>query len=155
MRDLVCGIDPGKRGGVAFVSLTGEGEVFDMPEHILGLVELLETRASRICRVFVEKQHPFPKQGAVSTGRLMRHYGEILGAVAALKLPLEEVPPVRWQKRMLGNGRKTRNQSKALSLQKAARLFPYLEIGKKHGRSDALLIAEYGRLLLATGEVPR
>ena len=98
--------------------------------------------------VFIEKQQAFPKQGVVSTFNLGIHYGTLLGILKTLKIPYEEIAPKKWQKAMLGSGRRTRKENKKLSLEKAKSLFPYLNIGKHDGKSDALLIAEYGRRFL-------
>jgi hypothetical protein len=147
---LICGIDPGKTGGVAFVSLQGsDAEVFDMPA-LPDLVSILKERQSSILRVFIEKQQVFKGQGIVSSGNLMKHYGEILGVLTALSIPFEEIPPKRWQAVIHGgkHSKKSRKEKKQASIQKAKQMFPELEIGKKDGRAEALLIAEYGRRLL-------
>ena len=144
---IIVGIDPGKKGAVAFLPLEGQAAVFDMPEDEYDLVDIFNSFKRKIYRVVIEKQQPFPKQGLSSTFNLARHYGIILGILKTLEIAYEEIPPQKWQKSILGNGRKTRNQSKKASLLKARALFPTVDLANKHGRSDALLIAEYGRRL--------
>ncbi len=149
---LIVGIDPGKKGGVGIISLSFTdspyAEVFPMPDTFT-LAELLSERKGEIYRCFVERQQVFPKQGVVSQGRLMKHYGEILGVLVALGIPFEEVSPPKWQKEIHGaaHRKKTRKEKKKASIQKAKQLFPFLKI-KNDGEAEALLIAEYGRRLL-------
>ena len=146
MAKWVVGIDPGKKGAIAFVSLDAlDVEVYDMPRMVEDVIELLEGKANEILRVFIERQQPFPRQGIVSSGNLMRHYGELLGIVKTLRLSHEVVSPKKWQKVMIGNGKKRRKKSKRLSIEKARQLFPHAKLDGKDGRSDALLIAEFGR----------
>ncbi|SMO61550.1 hypothetical protein SAMN06269117_11446 [Balnearium lithotrophicum] len=155
-KTLIVGIDPGKKGGVAFIPFlpSAEGksvEVFPMPDTST-LADLLFERRGEIYRCFVEKQHPYPKQGAVSSGNLMKHYGQILGILIALHIPFEEVPPQRWQAFIHGSKHKKRprKEKKKKSIEKAKQMFPGVQI-KSDGPAEALLIAEYGRKCLFGG----
>ena len=144
----IVGIDPGKRGAIAFVKEDfSMAQVYCMPKLDETLIDFLISRRQKILLVAIEKQQPFPKQGVKSMFSLGFNYGILIGILKTLQIPYEEIPPRRWQKEMLGNGRKKRGESKKLSLKKAKALFPYLaeNIGKHHGKSDALLIAEYAR----------
>ena len=150
-RRWVVGIDPGKRGAVAFLSVCGEEvQVHDMPPDAADFLSIMEPMSPYVRRVFIEKQQPFPQQGLVSTGKLMRHYGELVGVLTALRIPYEEVSPRKWQRKFLGNGG-GRRKNKERSLSRAKALFPSVQIGRKDGRADALLIAEYGRRILVGG----
>lgn len=145
-KNLIVGIDPGSKGAVAFLDLQSEkATVMDMPRDEDALVDILGRFKDRIGLVAIERQQSFPKQGVRSTFSLARHYGILLGILKALKLPYEEVSPRQWQKRILGNGKRTREQSKRRSLERARALFPDVALDGKHGRSDALLIAEWAR----------
>jgi len=145
MEKLIVGIDPGKKGAISFLSLDASSlELFDMPS-LFEFVKLIKERRNKILRVFIEKQQPFPKQGVVSTSRLMRHYGELLGSLIALEIPLEEVPPRTWQKEFHYPGKLNKKERKLFSIQKALSLFPHADIKKKDGRAEAVLIAEFGR----------
>jgi len=147
----VVGIDPGKNGGIAIVSLNGfrDAEVFEMLE-IHEFAELMELNKNTISMVFIEKQQPYPKQGVVSTGNLMKHYGELIGVLVALKIPFKEVRPKEWQSVMMGSKhkKKSRREKKRASIRRAKEVFPTVEIGNKDGIAEALLIAEYGRVYL-------
>jgi len=157
----IVGIDPGKRGGIAFIPALSSTdllsvEVFPMPDTST-LASLLFERRSEIYRCFVEKQHPYPKQGAVSSGNLMRHYGEIIGILTALQIPFEEIPPQRWQYFVHGakHRKKPRAEKKRASIKKARDMFPFCSV-RTDGEAEALLIAEYGRKTLChTGESRR
>ena len=150
-KNYIVGIDPGKKGGIAFIEIESlNAQVYAMPKFEETLIEMLLLSRENILIVDIEKQQPFPKQGVVSTFKLGVHYGTLIGIFKSLKIPYEEIPPKRWQKVLLGNGKKKRKVSKELSLKKAKALFPQLanDIGKHDGKSDALLIAEYARRLI-------
>ena len=144
-KKLIVGIDPGKKGAIAFLDKdTFEAEVYSMPQFVLDLVDILKSKQENIFFVVIEKQQSFPKQGVKSIFNLGIHYGIILGILTTLQIPYEEISCHKWQKEMIG-GNKERGKTKKLSLKKAKALFPYLDIGKNHNKADALLIAEYAR----------
>lgn len=144
MKNLIVGIDPGKKGAIAFLDKdTLEAEVYSMPQFILDLVDILKSKQENIFFAVIEKQQPFPRQGIVSTFNLGEHYGTIKGILYTLQIPYIEVSPHKWQKEMIGIKKKAK--IKELSLKKAKAFFPYLDIGKNHNKADALLIAEYAR----------
>ncbi|WP_456396655.1 hypothetical protein, partial [Desulfurobacterium sp.] len=147
------GIDPGVRGGIAIIPLMPSDfasveVVFSMPD-MFTLSEILFERRNEIYRCFVEKQQVFPKQGVVSQGKLMKHYGEILGILTALRIPFEEISPPKWQREIHGSShrKKSRKEKKKASIQKARQLFPCIKI-RTDGEAEALLIAEYGKRIL-------
>jgi len=150
---VIVGIDPGQRGGIAIIEGANVVFISDMPQ-LHELVELLEKYKDKMERAFIEKQHTYPKQGVVSQGKLMKHYGELIGVLVALRIPFEEVNPKRWQAFFFGTKRKkqTKKERKKASIAKAKSLFPNVEIGNRDGRAEALLIAEYGRNLIYGGE---
>ena len=144
---IVVGIDPGKKGGLAIIELeTLKATVMDL--CVEALIALCENRGDEIVRVFIEKQQAFPNQGVVSTANLMRHYGELLGVLRAFRIPFEQVHPRRWQNSILGRGH-GRKLRKRQAIEKARELFPHAKVGRKDGRADALLIAEWGRRQIA------
>ena len=151
MKNFVVGIDPGKKGAIAFVDKdTLEAEVYLMPQFVVDLISMLKSRQRSILLVVLEKQQPFPRQGIVSTFNLGEHYGIIKGILHTLGIPYEEISARKWQRKLLGNfttvnHKDRRKLIKTLSLKKAKALFPMTDIGNHDGKSDALLIAEYGR----------
>jgi len=144
----IVGIDPGKRGAIAFLNKnTLEAEIYSMPQFVLDLVDILKSKQENIFFAVIEKQQSFPKQGVKSIFNLGIHYGIILGILTTLQIPYEEISCHKWQKEMIG-GNKIKGKTKEFSLKKAKALFPYLDIGKDHNKADALLIAEWGRRFL-------
>ena len=147
---MILGIDPGKQGGIAF--LNGEGAtVYPMPD-LNEFIEMVKHHKPK--HAFVEKQQAFRGQGVVSMFTLGKHYGELLGILAALQVPVVIVTAKTW-KQFFGIAKaKTRRERKQKALAKAKQLFPHLaaHIGKKDGLAEALLIAEWGRRAYLGGE---
>ena len=83
----------------------------------------------------------------ISTFKFGRGYGFLRGAITALKYPLHDVSPQRWQRALgcLTSGNKN------ISKQMAQQLFPQLKI--THSIADAVLITEYGRRTLAVNYI--
>jgi hypothetical protein len=103
---------------------------------------------------FLEDAHSMPASMSGGVANFSKGYGFGLwqGILTALGLPYQLVPAVRWQKEMLRDVSGT--DTKTRSLLKASRLFPTLPLMSSprakqpnmDGRSDAALIAEWGRL---------
>lgn len=104
-------------------------------------------KAPQRCHVFLEKVGAHPGEGVVSSFTFGMGYGLWKGIIAAYHLPCTLVPPQRWKKEMMEGV-----SDKEASLVRAQQLFPNMSdqiCKKKHiGRSDALLICEYGRRTL-------
>lgn len=157
------GIDPGLNGAIGIVPEDHEREsmVVDMPftggafdaQRVNAILLAAITLHSKI-DVAIELQHPMPKQGSISGFALGRHYGQLLGVLAVLGVPVREVRAREWQKVMLPAH--ARGETKSASLAEAARMWPHIELTTKRGRkldgrADALLIAAWLRhSLLAT-----
>ena len=147
---ILCGIDPGLTGALAFLDGRKLVELSDMPvaiarKHeidVLGLVSMLSQHAFN-CQAIVERQQAMPKQGVTSSFRNGSSYGALLAVLAVQGWPVTIVSPREWKQAMHCSSDK--NQS----LEVARRLFPgaaqSLTRKKDHGRAEALLIAEYGR----------
>lgn len=139
---MIIGIDPGSSGGVAFIFENGEVEAFKMPDTERDILDLLSSTGDEKPVVFLEKVHTMKGQGIASSGKFMQGYGLLRGIVTALKYPLYDVTPQKWQKSLscLSGGNKN------VTKQAAQQLFPQLKITL--ATADALLIAEYGRRFL-------
>ena len=135
---LICGIDPGASGGIAFVG-DGFAEAHKMPETRRDVVELIENYRPAIVLAYVERVRSTPQMGVVSAFTFGCNYERAVMALLCAGIPIEEVTPQKWQKGLgcLTGGDK--NVSKA----RAQQLFPHLKI--THAIADALLIATYGR----------
>lgn len=82
-------------------------------------------------------------QGVSSTFKTGYGYGLWLGILIGLGIPHLVVSPQMWQKEMYQGAV---GEGKARSMYVAGQLFPGVHILKsKHGRADAILLAEYGR----------
>jgi len=155
---LIIGIDPGLDGAIAAIDTHGSFiTVFDVPTFTLqgnkgkkkrtldlrGTFEILEGLADgKNCTAYIELVHSMPKQGVRSMFTLGETFGALKMALAALKIPFEEITPQRWKKVMLHGMPKDKDASRY----KAQQLFPSAPLTRKkdHNRADALLIARYG-----------
>ena len=95
-----------------------------------------------IVHAYVERVSAFPGQGVASMFSLGHSLGIVQGALAALAIPYTMVEPKDWKARY------RLSSDKSLSLTIARRLYPMVELnlGKHHGRAEALLIARHGQL---------
>ncbi len=154
-KKLILGIDPGKCGGIVGLTLDGEVEFIKEMPDLMELIKFFRNGIQgQVYRVFIEKQNAFPKQGVVSMFRLGEHYGFLKGVLMVLNYSCEEVSSHKW-KRFWGLFIKgSRKEKKEKAIKKARELFPYVEdrfkinLKRKDGIAEALLIAEYGRLRL-------
>lgn len=150
----VCGIDPGLTGAVAFISEAGIGVIDtqrlkagtglgSLDEH--WMKDTLVQYGPDI--VVIERQQPFPEQGVGSTFKTGYGFGLWLGICIGLGLKVQVVHPQVWQREMLLGAV---GEGKERNVLVARRLFPQVDIPKsRHGRADALLLAEWGRRHLA------
>ena len=145
----VCGVDPGKTGGM--VLLRDDGAILGS----LPFDDLLPATVAEYLRdwapthTFVEQVSAMPGQGVVSMFTFGRVFGEVLGILAALDLPHTLVRPALWQKVLYAG---VSGDGKERSRIAAARLFPAEKFhatprsrSPHGGLVDAALIAEYGR----------
>ena len=155
------GIDPGLDGAIAIL-MTGPHHVVasvkDTPTgkdskrriYLLGemrqlLLNWSEYNQDNPVTVFIEKVHSMPKQGVASSFNFGQGYGIWQGLVVALGLPIEYVAPQTWMKEMFRDRPIGKDASRARAQELFPELVDQLNLKKHHGRSDALLIAEYGR----------
>lgn len=148
---MFIGIDPGKAGGIAFVSDQPGWEPFaiKMPaterDLLVALCPILPTQFdSRPARAVLELVRATPQMGVVSAFTFGQGYGAIRMALAASGIPFDEVTPPVWQRVMQCRTGGDKNISK----RRAQELFPALTI--THAIADALLLAEYGRRMEQT-----
>ena len=132
------GIDPGKSGAVALISLD-RTNVFTYTfskhtEH--DLCNLLRDTGDVIDMCHIEKVHSMPKQGVASVFTFGKNFGWYIGVLDTLKIPYEFITPQRWQKEMSCRSGGDKNVTK----RRAQQLFPKIKM--THAIADALLIAE-------------
>lgn len=146
------GIDPGKSGAVAVINASSEIILLeDCPPTEKGMADLIKGLFSPYVDEYeplqaaIEHVHAMPKQGVSSTFKFGMGYGLWKGILVALEIPFVEVRPQAWQK---GLFKKADGKDAAMAV--ASRMFPSAELygprgGKKDGRADALLLADWKR----------
>jgi len=165
----IIGIDPGLTGALAVLSQEGKIiSIDDAPTIVVktgkknrtllveaDMIALLErTLARGAVHAYIENVHAMPGQGVTSMFSMGMGFGLWLGILAALRVPVTRVEPLRWKRGMDIAG----GADKGASVVRGLQLFPsctdltreYRRGGQVlhtylHGRADALLIAEWGR----------
>jgi len=150
---MIVGIDPGLKGGIAFLR-NSKVEIHDMPTmpNPKGKEELDLFALGSILRplwpwggrnvAVLEKVHAMPKQGLSSTFRFGEGYGALQMALIGHGYELHYVTPAVW-KRHFGL-----SADKGVSRGLASRRFPesasqFTRV-KDDGRAEAALLAVYG-----------
>ena len=139
----VIGIDPGKHGGIAWMT-DGKPCVEKMPDTLQDLWDLIvsislnaETGGTGI-HAYLEQVSSSPGMGVVSAFTFGNGFGHLEMALTAASISFERIRPQVWQKAM---GCMTKGD-KNVSKRKAQELFPQIKV--THATADALLIAQYG-----------
>lgn len=149
MKTVFIGIDPGKKGGIAYIDTENNIPPFS------GTVPYDDKSLIDLCRYFsgtegviccLEKVGAMPGQGVVSMFSFGQSVGYIKGVLEAFRIPYQEITPQKW-KREFGL-----TSDKAKSAEICGRLFPDVSLlatprcKKPHdGMAEALLMAEYAR----------
>lgn len=143
---IYVGIDPGKAGGYAYIM---DGVPKAMPWDDTYFIQdmrcLVNVKDEGIVAA-VEKVGAMPGNGSVSMFNFGQSYGFILGALMALNVPFQIVPPRKWKAEF------GLNSDKAKSIDVCHRLFPGVSLRRtdkcrtdSDGMAEALLICEWGR----------
>ena len=144
MVQRVLGIDPGLKGALAWVNLSGSLiEVEDMPlvdnEVNAKLLANLIVGYGRLECAVVERQQSMPKQGVASSFKTGVGYGIIIGCLAALNVPTFFQSSTQWKKRL------HLTSDKELSRKRALERWPndadLFKLKKYEGRAEAALLA--------------
>lgn len=143
------GIDPGKNGGIAILDEKGNVlELIKMPATPEDLFLFLNQYTMQtVC--ILEKVGGMPGNGGSAMFNFGKGYGNIEMALIACGIKTITVTPQKWQKHyQLGSSSSCshtewKNKLKA----KAQQLFPSLGNKVTLVTCDALLLAEYGRIL--------
>lgn len=148
---IILGVDPGKSGAIAGLSLNGRLiGVDDMPvvgpiispvlldQLVHNYVDPLST-ADHPGTAVIEDVHAMPKQGVSSVFSFGRALGVVEGVVAGNDFAVQYVSPAKW-KRQLGL-----TNDKGISRRRAIELWPeradWFKRVKDDGRAEAALIA--------------
>lgn len=171
MTAIVIGIDPGLTGALSKFANGQLTDIKDIPSVVTerpnkgadirdliggkkshkhteidkpALAALLRNWVQNFSATIVrERVHTMPRQGVVSSGRLMEVVGLIDGVAAALGIPVEPVEPEVW-KRMTGCP-----TDKKEACRFAAKVFPawaghFKRTSIDHNRAESALIGLYG-----------
>ena len=145
---MICGIDPGVTGGIAFYNglelyahrvptyKIANKKVLDME----GICKLLVYHEPKM--VFIEQQHAMPRQGVSSTFKTGFNYGLYIGILHALGYTYTVVTPKKWK------GDLEVSSDKDMARQRATDLMPMGESSWSRkcedGVAEASLIAYWG-----------
>jgi hypothetical protein len=147
---MIIGIDPGAKGGVGFITNSGElVEAWRMPDKKLLYGDLKTYMATFENETFyccIEKSFPSHNQGITSIFNHGYNYGSYITTLSILGIEIVEVLPRVWKN---GFGlSKDKQESMKLCLRlwpESKRLIYGSKGGMLDGVAEALLIAEYGR----------
>ncbi len=162
---IFIGIDPGVTGGISIVFTKGE---FSIDEAIANEVPLTSDRKIDCRHIFedlkeiteccldkvfcvIEKAQSMPGQGAPATFNYGVTYGKLLSILDVLRIPYQEVHPMKWKKEFQ-LVKKSKHDSAAV----ASKLFPAQNFLTERGRlmdgkAESLLLAEYARRIYSRG----
>lgn len=152
---IVCGIDPGKTGAIAFLQ--------SAPARLLSVTPMpIQMPAGRrtsarkhsvnwwaVCAAIrdtlpdllvIERQGAMPGQGVSSTFSIGYQYGALIGIASALGIPFEIVEPRKWKSGLglIGLDKNASRDRATELLPEGAALFSRV---KDHGNAEASLIA--------------
>lgn len=142
------GIDPGKKGGVGLLSPAGSPVVWDAPDGVADMAQLIgwiQEEHGPVGLCAIEKVHAMPKQGVRSVFTFGENYGAWQGVLAALHVPYITPTPQQWMRGLVD-----KKAGKSANVATAKRMFPEVNFhgprgGARDGRADALLIAWYAK----------
>ena len=142
---LFIGIDPGIKGGIAFIYndmyhvMATPNTVQEMSKA-LSQVNNIAPNMSKYC--CIEAVHSMPGNSGRSMFTFGTNYGQWLGILATLGIPYIQVTPSKWMKHY-GSMPKQKKDRKNHIKHLAQQRFPNVKITL--GTSDAMLIANYMR----------
>ena len=158
----ICGIDPGKTGGIVLIDQNGNlveksviptiGKEIDYTD----LKDLLEHYNSidEHLHAFIERVNAFRAASRTSSFEFGRVFGGLEASLRIMDIPTTYVSPKQWTKE-IHKGIMNKLKAKEKSKLAYRRLFPSVNLKKSdqckqphEGLIDALLIAEYGRRFL-------
>lgn len=155
---IVCGIDPGLSGGIAFIG--GDPSAYRVPIKtqkigkktkryldLVSIIKLLQDKKPDV--VYIEKQQAMPRQGVSSTFQTGFGYGIYIGLLVALNIKFVQVSPAMWKKTL------EVSKDKDLARARATELIPDLshkwQKKVEDGVAEAAMIAYFG---LSWGQSP-
>lgn len=156
--DCVIGIDPGKSGGIAIWRPNFITEVKKTPDDLIDLIDWFGYM-NKICHpiVFVEKLQLRMDDIVGNPGkafriqRMLADFEKLKTILTVTNTPFVLVNPMKWQSVLKLRVKGEEKAERKHRYQRiAAKLYP--EIKTTLWNSDALLILEFGRKMLANDE---
>lgn len=150
---IFVGIDPGKKGGICIMDLSGEVIFLEaMGENIKCFSDTMKEFKHRDAITFLEKgQVMGVGEGVVGMFNYGHHCGSLEGVLTSLDMKYELITPQAWCK-VMHEGVRPMPNVKAKSKIVVQELFPDIDLKRTprcttihDGMMDALLITEYGR----------
>ena len=149
---IVCGIDPGLTGGLAFLEKktvnVHKVPIYNVTKgakrkkmlNTWQIISLMEENEPD--HVYIEKQQAMPKQGLSSTFITGFNYGIYIGLLIGLCIPFTEVSPRTWKKALSVSANKDEARKRASELMpNGSGLWPNKS---DDGLAEAALIAYWG-----------
>ena len=153
---MICGIDPGKKGGLCVIDMQGKIVDLEIVKHTKDNIDLpsikcfIKQYKDKVNMFYVERPHAIKLWGVSVSFKLGLYCGNIEGILAGLEAPYTLVKPKAWQA-VMHEGTSPEIPAKERSLQVVQRLVPEqkfminVQSKKPHdGLVDAFLIAKYG-----------
>lgn len=144
--ECILGVDPGKKGAIAFYFPEHPSKIsaYDMP-----LVDGEVDSATLACIIagykpdicVLERVHAMPGNGVTSMFNFGMAYGMVRGILGALSIPYVLVTPQMWKKHFKLTADKEMSRWHAISLWPSSAHFSRK---KDDGRAEASLLARYG-----------
>lgn len=154
----IIGIDPGKTGAIAVLTLNQTIiSLQDIPLNsgkdisIVGLKEIIGT-FSPDDKAIIEVTHAMNFGDRSQSTSSMLNYGMQVGRIEGMLfmsgVKFKEIQSTSWMRAM---GVRGKTSGKYNGVEVALKLYPSADIGTKNGKADALLMAEYYRRILTKG----
>ena len=147
---MICGIDPGLTGGIAFI----HADKHELQAHRAPILAVNKKRFIDCWKIlklmdeydpdhiFIEKQQAMPKQGLSSTFQTGFGYGVYVGLIIALGIPYTEVNSRVWKRDFNLSSDKDEARKRASELMpKGAGVW---SLKCEDGVAEAALIAYWG-----------
>ena len=140
VKNLICGIDPGKSGAISFLDEKGKVVLATkMPDGEKAIAAFFRLHRASIDYAVIEKLQPFLLTSKVSMFKLGTNYGMLLRILAAYGIRYAAIRPVVWMTALScrTGGDKNVTKTKAQARWKKTKV--------THAIADSLLIAEFAR----------
>jgi crossover junction endodeoxyribonuclease RuvC len=150
---LIAGIDPGVDGAIALLDpIECKLQIFRMPtftrtktksKRYINTIELgqILREATGLSHAYAEEVHASPQMGTVSAFSFGSSYGAVKGALGALAVPYDEIPPTEWKKAMRAPKDKKESRARAHELMPSC-----VSMLKTPDCAEAAMIAMYGAM---------